>query len=109
MNNGTGRLETRTRSGEFSLAQAIQIAAVQEPGRVFDSALIPMNGLLKKAADAAKWAVNFIRAHPYSRSWLLRIVSPKAPEIVKELEEDILENRHSEVNQIRRSIKGERQ
>jgi len=38
----------RTRSGEFSLAQAVQIAAMQdEPGRVAGSALIPMGGLLK--------------------------------------------------------------
>jgi len=37
----------RTRSGEFSLAQAVQLAAVQEgPGRVADSALIPMGRLL---------------------------------------------------------------
>src|SRR5262245_5257305 len=37
----------RTRSGEFSLAQAVQIAAVQEePDRMAHSALIPMGRLL---------------------------------------------------------------
>ena len=60
---------------------------------------------LKRAAEAARWTVDVIRSHP----WLLRIASKQAPEIVKEIEEDILEIRHSEINQIRRTQKGQRQ
>mgnify|MGYP003336898350 CR=1 FL=1 len=44
----------------------------------------------KRAAAAARWTVDVIRSHP----WLLRIASKQAPEIVKEIEEDILEIRH---------------